>query len=140
MQYEANGSDESTPQEASPRFGRRAIGVVAVASLLFVGATGVYAAIGPRFAAAREEANRRTCFANQKTLAGAVEMFSLDKCTKITDLAPVLPLLKEGGYLQTLPDDPGQGPGTATHFSLTTEGNGVTCSVHGSIPPGPGPR
>lgn len=140
MQDEATGSDENTPAKHPRRSGRRAIGIVAVASLVFIGATGAYAAIRPRIAEAQAEADRRACFADQKTLLGAVEMFCLDKCTKITDLASVLPQLKEGGYVQTLPDDPGQGPGTTAHFHLSPEGNGITCSVHGSIPVGPGPH
>ena len=59
MQDEATGSDENTPAKHPPRSGRRAIGIVAVASLVFIGATGAYAAIRPRIAEAQAEADRR---------------------------------------------------------------------------------
>lgn len=108
---------------------------------------GVLAAIAvPNFKAARERANNRACFANQKTLVGATEMYNLDKNTKVTQLTvQFLQELKTGGYLQSIPQDPGQGPGTEGNYYFTEESpNGIACKVHGSIdgkiPPAPGAR
>jgi len=63
-----------------------------------------------------------------------MEMYNLDKNTKRTALdAAFFTSLKSGGYLQSIPQDPGQGPGTSGHYHDTTENNGIYCSVHGSI-------
>jgi prepilin-type N-terminal cleavage/methylation domain-containing protein len=101
--------------------------------MIVIAIIGVLAAIAvPNFKAARERANTRACYANQKTVVGAVEMYNLDKNTKATDLG-CFPALKSGGYLQSIPDDPGQGTGTSSDYSLTTDGNGIKCNIHGSI-------
>lgn len=96
---------------------------------------GVLAAIAvPNFKAARFRANFRACYANQRTLVGAVEMYNLDKNLKVTNLdAALLQELVKGGYLSKIPDDPGQGEGTADHYVLTTVGGGITCTVHGQV-------
>lgn len=94
----------------------------------------VLAAIAtPKFAGARHRANTRACYANQKTIVGAIEMYNLDKKTKVTELSVALPALKSGGYLISVPDDPGEGRETSDHYKLTTTGNGISCRVHGSI-------
>ena len=88
----------------------------------------------PNFKAARERASTRACYANQKTIAGAMEMFNLDKNTKRTCLdAAYFQELKSGGYLQSIPQDPGSGPASETHYRYTSSGNGITCTVHGAI-------
>lgn len=169
----------------------------------------------PNFKCARERANGRACFANQKTLAGAIEMFCLDKNVKLGRRifgAPVRPKggtvtyrppqgvevsywrgpermfdyrakrqlepvddpwsgtqsaadlsgpgeswidssdtpravrvpawllreLKDGGYLQSIPSDPGFGAGTEHNYWLTTSGNGIVCVNHGFIQGGNG--
>jgi hypothetical protein len=162
----------------------------------------------PTFKAARERSSNRACFANQKTVAGVIEMYNLDKNTSVMgllappcrhvvrpqaspgpspaapppgvewsywrdprrildyreaegliepgmpDLSRATPMgtvdepgtivrippwlwreLKEGGYLQSVPSDPGQGPGTERHYCLTGWGNGITCLAHGEIQP-----
>jgi hypothetical protein len=171
----------------------------------------------PNFKAARERSNVRACFANQKTVMGALEMYNLDKNTNVMhtvrgesavvrgswpaagaevdtppagvewsswrdprrmdayrDLhrlprdvepwfpAPRLPVelkdgavaggpdtgeayaiprwvfdeLKSGGYLQSIPQDPGQGPDTQHHYLMTGFGNGIACLIHGTIEDG----
>lgn len=76
--------------------------------------------------------NEQSCFANERLIAGAVEMYCLDNNTKIDRINPaVLRTLHMRGYLETYPEDPGQGPDSAGHYSLTRSGNGVTCRVHG---------
>lgn len=79
-------------------------------------------------------ANTRACYANQKTLAGAIEMYNLDKNTLREPVdAAFLEALKSGGYLQSPPEDPGEGPRTGSHYRSTRGGNRVTCDVHGQI-------
>jgi hypothetical protein len=81
-----------------------------------------------------EGARIRGCYSNQKTLVGAIEMYNLDKNTKRAPLdAAFFAALKSGGYLQSIPDDPGQGPGSSGHYRITSAGNGITCEIHGRI-------
>lgn len=89
-------------------------------------------ACGSRYS---ERANIRACFANQKTLAGAVEMWNLDKNVRVADLDPgLLAALKAEGYLQSIPNDPGFGAGTSDRYVLLPEGlDGIACLAHGLI-------
>jgi hypothetical protein len=76
----------------------------------------------------------RACFANQKTLLGAVEMYNLDKHTRRTHLdAAFLSDLCAGQYLQSLPEDPGQGPNSVANYRISPGGTGITCTAHGPI-------
>ena len=89
----------------------------------------------PNIHATRERANFRACYANQKTLAGALEMYNLDKCTRVTKLDDAMcRVLQSGGYLPTVPQDPGDGTGGSSHYAWTPRGNGIVCSRHGSVP------
>jgi hypothetical protein len=45
----------------------------------------------------------------------------------------LLQKLVESGYLDAVPDDPGQGPGTTTNYFRVQEGNQVSCKVHGNL-------
>ena len=88
----------------------------------------------PRCKSARERANTRACFANQKTIRGAVEMYALDKNLKAPALSEgFFNKLKSGGYLRSTPQDPGQGPHTEEHYVLELGGNGIRCTVHGPV-------
>src|ERR1700738_4848681 len=86
--------------------------------MIVIAIIGVLAAIAvPNFKAARERANTRACYANQKTVVGAMEMYNLDKNTKRTTLdGAFFTSLKSGGYLQSIPQDPGQGPGSSGNY------------------------
>jgi prepilin-type N-terminal cleavage/methylation domain-containing protein len=103
--------------------------------MIVIAIIGVLAAIAvPNFKAARERANTRACYANQKTVVGAMEMYNLDKNTKRTTLDPgFFQSLKSGGYLQSVPQDPGQGPGSSSNYKDTNANNGIKCGIHGSI-------
>lgn len=103
-------------------------------ALMGTAVVGVLAAIAvPNFKAARERANQRACFANQKVIAGAAEMYRLDKNVKSTPVTPAfLEELKKSQYLMSVPSDPGQGEGTAANYYEVQGGNGVACKVHGS--------
>lgn len=110
-------------------------GFTLIELMIVIAIIGVLAAIAvPNFKAARERANTRACYANQKTVVGAMEMYNLDKNTKRTTLdATFFNDLKSGGYLQSVPQDPGFGPGSSSDYAATNSGNGITCSKHGSI-------
>lgn len=82
------------------------------------------------------QARARSCFANQKVLAGAIEMYNLDFNTNVTDIRPEI-LLREG-YLRSIPVDPGYGEGSWRHYALTPQGVGIFCTHHGSMGPPPG--
>lgn len=107
----------------------------------------VVAIFVPGFRGAKKRANQRACFANQKTLMGAVEMYELDFNTRIGALdRPFLDALQENGYLQSVPSDPGAGEGSWQNYflvrvsedsPLTTYGMNwsITCLHHGFIQP-----
>ena len=87
----------------------------------------------PNFKAARERDQVSPgCRANQRTILGAIEMYNLDKNTKRTVLDAGFFEDLKGKYLQSIPQDPGAGPGSEDHYQLTV--TGITCTKHGPIP------
>jgi len=98
---------------------------------------GVLAAIAiPNFHKARMNAKRQACFANQRVLTGAIEMYNMDNATMKTslireDYQPGGALIKNG-YLQN--DLPLPEPG-CEYFSsgdLTKDGR-IECRIHGTF-------
>ena len=112
----------------------RRTGVSLIELFIVAAIIGVLAAIAvPSHPHTRERANTRACYANQKTVVGAIEMYNLDKNTKRTTLdAAFFVALKSGGYLQSIPQDPGQGPGTSGNYHETAV-ESIGCRVHGTI-------
>lgn len=75
----------------------------------------------------------RACFANQKTIAGAIEMYNLDHNCDVTEITEeLLDDLKEEGYLQSIPLDPGFPEDGSTSYFLFTDGR-ICCLNHGFI-------
>lgn len=89
----------------------------------------------PNVRAVRQDRSMyRRCYANQKTIVGAIEMYNLDKNTRRTALDDAFfEALRSGGYLQNIPNDPPFGPGSSGHDRTRGDGVGVECTVHGAI-------
>ncbi len=111
-------------------------GFTLIELMIVIAIIGVLAAIAvPNFQAARQRANVRACYANQKTIAGAIEMYNLDFNQSLTTLdGTLLTKLKTEGYLQSVPNDPGKGQ-TNTYALIAVDGNwGLSCvGNHGPI-------
>ena len=86
----------------------------------------------PGFRKAPERANQRACYANQKTLAGAIEMYEVDsgKSHPVLDEKLFQQLLKEK-YLIAIPNDPGDGENSHSNYHRI-DGE-LFCLRHGSI-------
>jgi hypothetical protein len=109
---------------------RRAQAFLAASPILFFAS----AIATPMFRNARGRADTRACYANQKTIAGAVEMYNLDKTTRRTDVdTPFLQELVKGGYLQGVPTDPGPYVPIKNTYRYDAGTKDITCTVHGSI-------
>ena len=87
----------------------------------------------PRLRVARAQANTRACYTNQKTMACALEMFNLDKMTKVDVINDdFVRVLKSESYLAEYPVDPGQETtNLSANYQYTGAGCGIKCTVHG---------
>ena len=59
----------------------------------------------------------RACFANQKTVSSALQTFNLDRNEKRADFPDVMQVLFSGGYIRSVPYDPGAGLGSSANNS-----------------------
>src|SRR5438309_1170319 len=109
-------------------------GFTLIELMIVIAIIGVLAGIAvPNYQEARKKAQLKACWANQKTIAGAVEMYNLDKGTSEHDLTKIADELVKGGYLQNKVNDPGSGDSSFSHYTLTDDGLGITCTIHGSL-------
>ncbi|MDD3148477.1 MAG: hypothetical protein PHD82_14385, partial [Candidatus Riflebacteria bacterium] len=90
----------------------------------------------PNFKIAREQARTKACFANQRVILGAVEMYNMDNQVMLTELKDADTrnggLLVSKGYLKTGVISPE--PDCSYHSIGDLSGTGlITCTRHGSV-------
>jgi type II secretion system protein G len=106
-------------------------GFTLIELMIVIAIIGVLAAIAvPNFQKARRKANQRACYANMKTISGALEMYNLDNnqdgrlpnfATGSQDVS--YEALIEGGYLQSMPMHPGNNKNPSEVYS--NDANGI---------------
>ncbi|MEW6711423.1 MAG: hypothetical protein AB1403_16480 [Candidatus Riflebacteria bacterium] len=98
-----------------------------------IGATGILAAIAvPNFQKARGDAQKKACFANQRVLLGAVEMYNMDHEEMMEKLdSSAIELLAGENYLKTPPQCPADGK-YYSDGKLSADGE-IKCTIHGGV-------
>lgn len=112
------------------RVRRRRFGFTLIELMIVIAIIGVLAAIAvPNFRKIRARAQRKSCYANLRTIHGAVEWYSADENINysVSDDAG-FDVLVQLGYLQARPDCPEAGSYTAAGGA-----DQAVCSVHGTI-------
>lgn len=85
----------------------------------------------PNFRKAREQARDKACYANQRVLTGAVEMYNMDAADQPMTSLNIDSLLS-GKYLKSRPYPPESGCQYLSNGSLAAEGV-IYCQLHGPI-------
>jgi len=117
------------PVSAKPSVGL-GLGARTVLALVVVFAVAITV---PGWRGARNRANQRACYANQKTIAGYFEMYGLEPCDDTDDvsLADVFRTKYHEFQLPPVPDDPGCGSGSSSHYVMVH--GSIACLQHGPI-------
>ncbi|HNW34108.1 MAG TPA: prepilin-type N-terminal cleavage/methylation domain-containing protein, partial [Candidatus Ozemobacteraceae bacterium] len=84
----------------------------------------------PNFRKAREQARDKACYANQRVLLGAVEMYNMDNNVLMTNLN--IPLLVKGKYLKGGISKPEVNCSYTNSGDLTSQGK-IYCTLHGPV-------
>jgi len=105
--------------------------------LLLTSTVGVLAAIAiPNFQRARMQAQKSACFANQRVLLGAIEMYNMDNATMKTSLFPEDygpgGVLVMKGYLSAGLFLPTPGCSYSSVGDLS-KGGSIKCAIHGGV-------
>lgn len=99
--------------------------------MIVLGIIAVLAAISvPNFRKSREQSRHKACFANQRVIAGAVEMYNMDHDQPMTSLN--LDLLVKKGYLKARPTLPEPGCHYMGSGNLSQTGQ-IYCRLHGNV-------
>ena len=94
---------------------------------------GVLAALAvPNFRKAREQARDKACYANQRVLLGAVEMYNMDTQPDSMMTSLDIDRLVNGKYLKNRPYPPEAGCRYFSQGNLAETGN-IYCQLHGPI-------
>lgn len=105
--------------------------------MLLTSTVGVLAAIAiPNFQKARMQARKTACFANQRVLLGAIEMYNMDNTTMKTTLFPEDygpgGVLVMKGYLPSGLSLPEPGCSYSSVGDLS-RGGSIKCAIHGGV-------
>lgn len=105
--------------------------------LLMTSTVGVLAAIAiPNFQRAKMQARKSACFANQRVLLGAIEMYNMDNATMKTSLSPEDygpgGVLVMKGYLTSGLSLPEPGCSYSSVGDLS-KGGSIKCAIHGGV-------
>ena len=102
--------------------------------MIVIAIIAVLAAIAvPSYRRVRERSQRKACYANLRSIAGALEWYCADKNTDYEiqtddDFAPLI----EGGYLSCTPQCPSKGKG---QYTAKGGQHQAVCAFHGTISP-----
>ena len=98
--------------------------------VMFVGIAPLLAQ--PSYLKSRERTRRRCCYCNIKQISTAIELYEVETGQRVPRLdSKLLEKLHKKGLLETVPNDPGNGPNTSANYELIK--GTVYCKYHGGI-------